>query len=289
MACITRMKKQFYIFLYVFAGLISCQTEEDNSVQIIEKVRPETSTILIDTIDYNKYSFWPNDMETSWLSKAQYYFKYIGPQKDTIFFSPQSGLIPPPPPPGQAKAKTKYNYPKRVHVTEKYEIDWLEDRNYLPIDTAKIDIKIDTTIKFNNSYPVFLRNTEPDTIFIGYGRHVPLIMEAKDSTGKWNPIEERTVYSCGNGVNSIFLPPTYMAITLAPIFKGSFRTDLRLTLGKNHSNIFRGNIHYRQFESKFTDRGDYKEEYKIAITLSDLNDVVPWDSTNFIALLHGTP
>ncbi len=46
------------------------------------------------------------------------------------------------------------------------------------------------------------------------------------------------------------LPPNEIVITLAPIFKGNYKTQIRLKYGKNYSKPFDGSIRYSQFEHK---------------------------------------
>ena len=104
--------------------------------------------------------------------------------------------------------------------------------------------------KINYGYPVLLTNNHTDTVTVGYGVILPLEMEAKDSTGLWKPIEKRFIYACGMGLNSIILPPNEIILTSAPIYKGDFKTDLRLVLGDNFSPVFQGNINYSQFEKE---------------------------------------
>ena len=45
-------------------------------------------------------------------------------------------------------------------------------------------------------------------------------------------------------LNSIFLPLNEVILTPAPIYKGDYKTDLRLALGDNFSPVFKGNINY---------------------------------------------
>lgn len=53
-------------------------------------------------------------------------------------------------------------------------------------------------------------NKHADTIVVGYGDLIPIIMEAKDKHGKWKVIQDRYVVGCGTGVGHIFLPPTIL-------------------------------------------------------------------------------
>ena len=86
-------------------------------------------------------------------------------------------------------------------------------------------------------------------------------MKAKDSLSNWKPVEKKWTYICGNGVGSIILPPNEIVITSAMIYNGGHETDLRLKIGKNYSKTYKGKINYRQFDSKFDDSGNYREEY----------------------------
>lgn len=57
-----------------------------------------------------------------------------------------------------------------------------------------------------------------------------------------------------------------------PIFKGNYKTQLRLSMGSNKSKAVWGNINYRQFESKFDENGNYREEYKYEMKTTENND-----------------
>jgi len=254
------MRKIVYIAFLSLLGLFACNSEITDTNNNLEKPNSKAFPVVLDTIDFNGFDYYGNNEETTWLSTANYNFFYVGPHRDTLIINHRLIYSPPPPPPGFDT--TKHKIPEYVNPLEGYYIDWLDDRNYQRWDSAKIEVKIDTTTIINNSHPVILTNNEPDTIFIGYGHYTPLIMEAKDSAGNWRPIQERFIYMCGNGVGSIILPPEEIVLTSARIFKGTYQTDLRLTIGNNSSKEFKGSINYRQFESMFTKQGDYKEEYK---------------------------
>jgi hypothetical protein len=72
-------------------------------------------------------------------------------------------------------------------------------------------------------------------------------MEAKDRSGIWQPVEERYMYACGNGINTVILPPSEIVLTSAVIYDGNFETDLRLNFMGAYSNMFRGKINLAQF------------------------------------------
>lgn len=67
---------------------------------------------------------------------------------------------------------------------------------------------------------------------------------------------------CGNGVGTVILPPNQIVLSSAMKYSGNYPTTLRLRIDSTFSNEFKGNINYRQFESIFNKRGDFKEEYK---------------------------
>ena len=156
-------------------------------------------------------------------------------------------------------SKTKSKVQKNENPYKKYIIEWNAKNRFKLNRTPKIEIQVDNSIKLTNAYPVLIRNNYSDTIQIGYGGRIPLILEAKDKSGKWKPIQDRFVFMCGNGVESELLPPKEIAMTLVPIFKGKYKTQLRLKLGENKSNPFWGNISYSQFESKYDKNGNYKK------------------------------
>ncbi|MFD1553885.1 hypothetical protein DNU06_17015 [Putridiphycobacter roseus] len=256
------MKNLLYIISFI--GLISCGTEEIEAKLQMENVYHQSFPVILDTVQFGKYDFLKENRETIWLSTANYKFLYIGKQKDTIIVDHWPSFAPPPPPPlpQEYQDKSDLKLPKYVNPLAGYYIGWLEHRNFKPCTYSKIEIKLDTTIIINNAYAVLLTNNESDTISIGYGRYIPLIMEAQDSAGDWKPIEEQYNYMCGNGVGTVILPPNELVLTNAPIFRGAYKTMLRLTIGESHSREFKGSINYRQFTSMFTIDGDYNEEYK---------------------------
>ncbi len=177
-------------------------------------------------------------------SISHFEFFYIGKLKDSILlenisFSPQ-------PPPDLSGKKSvfietntsinTYDRFRRRHNTYDYSIDSL------------IEIQVNTSIVISKSYPVLVRNLNKDTVAIGYGDYIPLLLEAKDSVGNWKPIQVPYRYRCGTGLETIILPPKEIVITMLPIFNGNYKTQLRLTYGSNMSKPFWGKIDYKQFK-----------------------------------------
>jgi hypothetical protein len=256
------MRQIQLIFNLTALFLISCQTDKNEAVT--EVVNLKHFPVVLDSLGIERFLYSFDDENPTSLSTSNYNFYFIGEVKDTVYISPFINFSPPPPPPFPSGSKTTNTKIITEHENpfKKYYIEWDEVRNYKNWKQAKIDIQVNTAIIISNSFPIMLTNSETDTIFIGYGSQVPLIMEATDSLGNWKPIQKRFIYMCGNGVGSIILPPNQSVITLAPIFKGNYKTKLRIALGDNHSKPFIGFIAYRQFESMFDEHGEYKEEYK---------------------------
>ncbi len=105
--------------------------------------------------------------------------------------------------------------------------------------------------KGHYAYPVFVRNTTTDSVWIGYGDYIGLLVEAKDSLGEWKEIEKPYIYHCGTGLNDIVLPPNYLTVTSTIKYIGNYKTKLRVKTMNNYenevySNEFTGTINYSQ-------------------------------------------
>lgn len=100
------------------------------------------------------------------------------------------------------------------------------------------------------SYPVIIQNKSNDTLIVGYGVYIPLIIEAIDSLGRWKPIQEQYFYSCGTGLPHFYLIPNEISITSCKLYEGDYFTKMRLVFGvnkTNYSNEFYGQMNYEQF------------------------------------------
>lgn len=121
-----------------------------------------------------------------------------------------------------------------------------------PGDTTEYIIEIMDYRGFYKSHPVFIKNLSKDTLSIGYGDFIPLIIEAKDSNNIWSPIQRRYIYDCGTGLTDFYLPNDEILITSCQLFDGDYNTKLRLVFdgnSKQYSNVFDGYIHYSQFKN----------------------------------------
>lgn len=129
-----------------------------------------------------------------------------------------------------------------------------------PPPYSKVEWRLKYARGNTRSYPVFVSNTSPDSLEIGYGEYLSLLLEAQDSTGKWKPIQRPFIYGCGTGLTKFFLLPKEFALTSCPLFEGDYETLLRLRFGHNKgavSNTFRGRIYYGQFEEQDIYGADY--------------------------------
>lgn len=237
----------------IFLNLISILIVSCN-VNQLNNVKKKKFPVIVDTVSTNILRF--DFFQTIPRSTANYSIYFIGKCKDTIFIQPYLDFRPPPSLSRfYKKNKTPKVKPPRMPFQE-YYVGWLEKRNYKFADKSDIEILIDTTKIMYKSYPILLTNNSIDTIFIGYGERIPLILEAQDSNKVWRPIQRDYSYGCGNGIGSILLPSNESVLTLGPIYNGNFKTQLRLTLGKNHSNTYTGFINYEQFQMDIGEIGN---------------------------------
>ena len=200
---------------------------------------------------------------------ANYFPLYFGQLKDTLVIDYKIRLYPPPPQPmivyqpvagkdSIVEPDDKYKDFRGGDEHEAYE-DYFtiaDIAGQIPWDSAIIQIHIDTTRTIANldfggfqdstfafkAYPVLLTNMTDQTAVVGYGTHIALTTEVKDKNGQWRPIERPYTYMCGTGLPIIILPPSESVLTSAPIYQGDFDTDIRLRIGDNFSQTFKGTV-----------------------------------------------
>lgn len=145
-------------------------------------------------------------------------------------------------------------------------IKYIDSNLIIPFPEINWAIKIivDTSqlLSFESSlegYAVFVINKGIDTMSLAFGLShkggeelnfaIPLRMEAKDTDSKWKPIQWPFSFLDNFGVNYINLPPDNIILTGMPMYKGAFRTKLRLEFSKEkiYSNEFVGYINRTQF------------------------------------------
>lgn len=152
----------------------------------------------------------------------------------------------------QKNIELNYNY---FQVTEKFNSLKKHNNPYsnsitIFVDTTK---KIGTTLnvfeyldteKRNNkiAYPIFIKNKTKDTLTIGYGDIIPLIIEAKDNNQIWKPIQRKIHFECGTGIMSFILPPNNCVISFMKLYSGNFKTKLRLKYEYKDISIYSNEI-----------------------------------------------
>lgn len=238
--------KNLLTYLSTLALLISCTTKQ-TSIQEVKIPKEEFSFPKF--ISKEKISI--ETVTIYWLNEEMHYPLYFGMLTDTIELKRVFGHSNPPPTPEGNKEVIALKKGK----FDDYFLDWMNLRDYRNWDSVKLNIQIDTSqfisVNGRKSHPVLIENLYSDTIYIGYGTEIPFITEALDARGNWKPIEKQFVYMCGNGLESIILPPKEFVITSVLAYTGEFKTKLRLQFGQNYSREFIGSINKTQFESEW--------------------------------------
>jgi len=235
-------------YLLITGTFFACNspTETNKKIEIQEFPYP----IIIDS---NKYEVEAIDVKR--LYHGSHYPMYFGDLKDTIYINHSPEPLDPPPPPEFGSNENPYVIEKGEY--DDYFLDWMSFRDYKGWDSGdsvKFDIQIDTIQVISNkgrkAYPVLIQNLHSDTVYIGYGSHIPLITEALNEKGNWQPIEHQYVYICGVGLRSFILPPKQYVITSVLVYTGEYKTKLRIKYGNNYSGVYTGSINKTQFELK---------------------------------------
>ncbi|WP_367392355.1 hypothetical protein [Lewinella sp. LCG006] len=239
----SKMKRVFYILL-----IITCSCAEQSKFDNEQEDTPNiySQIILVDTFQS------PLTLDTaSTISESSFHPLFIGHLSDSI--------------------PLNYSTWKVVHQTTEWDTYPMPDSLGLAlfVDTSKIvgsGIRYLPPLQLDRegilewelidvrggikSYPVFVTNLTSDTLNIGYGAFLPIIIQAVDSAGNWKPIQNHYRYFCGTGLTHFYLPVGEILITSCPLYEGAYRTRLRLAFGWdriNYSNEFFGTIDYRQF------------------------------------------
>ena len=78
---------------------------------------------------------------------------------------------------------------------------------------------------------VYLANASSDTAFFGaQDSRLPAVVEARDDTGAWRPIEYLPSSWCGNSYHTLHLPPGQYWGFRVPDYAGADTTEMRLTV-----------------------------------------------------------
>lgn len=232
------------VIIFGFSFLLSCSNHEAEEY-VVENIERENSITLIDTITTEL----KKDTST-FLKEAQFHPIYIGKKADTIRLNYNPKLI------------TQVTHSNQLYKSP----DSLDLKIY--VDTSLLCASVERYIDWKvadslgtlspifyklqyQSYPVFIENKSKDTLEIGYGEYIPLVIEALDRNSNWEPIQRTYVYMCGTGMPYYYLPSDEILITSCKLFDGDFKTKLRLVYGwetKIYSNEFYSFINESQFK-----------------------------------------
>ena len=265
------MARKYLTVLLLVPAIWSCRNNDsDRGKEGSEEGSPElgwSMPFILDT-----FGFRTNTLYRDEPGVANYYPLYFGPVKDTLEVNYSMRVYPSPSPirvytdsNGKDSIETPSDrhrdYPEPEEV-ETYEPYFLINSsvNFTRADTAGVEVHVDTAQTIRNidyasfqestfafwAYPVLITNNTGKTVQVGYGRHLKLILEARDQYGNWRPLERSFLYACGTGVADIVLPPDQCVLTSVKIFRGEFQTELRLNLEGHYSESFHGSINLSQ-------------------------------------------
>lgn len=233
-----------YKLVLIFLLLLGCNADHQGNLKIINPKKLKGWPTLVDSL---KFENTPLNNSTDTLkSWSHYLIYYIGIAKDTIIASfGNEGYYSPT---TKVWDKNFINFEGTIYLKSPL-IQYNFKRHSLIKERFNLTVEIDTLNSINNLYPVLISNKHSDTLFFKLGSYLDIVMEAKDSIGNWKSIEQANFYSCGIGLPNIILPPQNYILTFAPIYKGNYKTEMRLRFGDNYSKTWFGRINYGQFKS----------------------------------------
>ena len=146
------------------------------------------------------------------------------------------------------------------NFTRKHKFSNLKNIS-LKLDTVDLTVFADRYY----GYKLYLINASKDTLTIpAQSGRIKIIQQAKNKNGVWQDIDIFINDFCGNNYHKLRLEPSEYQIFPTPIFKGTFKTQLRfkLEIAKLiiYSNIYTGQINYGQLV-------DPKDQFKTGISL----------------------
>lgn len=213
------------IILFVSLSCFSCI----NNIKQNESIENFSYPILIDTGELKTqdsilvYTFQN--------TTAHHNIFYLGKLKDSVKISTFPFIV------GTAHSSEDYIYHSYFSsaVIPKYKY-YTSTKFKIYIDTTQLLNTIGNYNSVNKSYPAFIYNSSNDTIIIGFGEFVNPIVQIKNNENKWIDLEHPHIYDCGTGLAEIILPPNEYLISSTPIYKGNYKTKMRLKFGDNISN-----------------------------------------------------
>lgn len=180
-------------------------------------------------------------LKDSVVHSAWYTVGYAGPVADTVAFDGSVQF-------SEQKSETPYDEPiqeapdSAIHVA-------IDTSQRVAIEQLVFRMGERPTRDAFVGYPVFVVNRSSDTVSVGLGAQVALILQGQGPEGKWQPLERRYIYDCGFGLQSQLIPPQNMVVTAIPICKNGVPTQLRICYGNSCSETFVGFVEPAIFKS----------------------------------------
>jgi hypothetical protein len=255
------MMKIINVLLLTGLVLVSCTkpVKKENIEKTAENAKTEFP-LIIDTFNIDN-----KVLEMDTFTVNNYNPLYFGKLTDSIFITYHLRVSPPAQlsekiknlknPPEEPKSAFYFDLYKEYFRYGSFDMfpNW---------DSAKLKIAFDTTQKvtylnflpknykdyYYHAFPLYIQNLSKDTVMVGYGKWLDLILEAKDKENNWQEIQPRTAYYLNSSLAKIILSPNEIVLTAIPIYKGDYKTKLRLKIGNNYSEEFNGEINYSQIE-----------------------------------------
>lgn len=208
------------IFLLLYSFIIPSNNHDSNL------------PVVYETNQWHRNEFRPSKQQF-----ASYTPIYIGPQKDSINAS-------------------GYYYINRYYTNQYPHIDSVNSNTIkFTIDTTRTITKVFLVDKNNHlvpdtcsAYPVFTINITPDTLYLSNTQYISIYLEALNPKGNWQRIEQQLFSACPSGGEIIVLPPGELILTSVPVYKGGFRTKMRLNYGGVYTVEFGGGVGLGVFE-----------------------------------------
>lgn len=238
------MKSKIIVFLVAITFIMmSCLSTDKEAIPVVNKEK-RLFPVLIDTLPYKV-----TRMDVKFKKTGNYKPIFLGKFTDTIIINHYIGN-------GSMIRDTSATFKKHFKYYHR------DIGNYTTASPKNVTISIDTTtiikqVDFQGisdgsfifeAHPLYISNiSKKDTVSLGFSYDIRTGLEAKNHEGVWQEIERVTFVGCPVGLKEFVLKPQDTIITSTPIFKGNFKTKLRLKLGETYSNEFDGYINEQQF------------------------------------------
>ncbi|MBI1308086.1 MAG: hypothetical protein GC181_15885 [Bacteroidetes bacterium] len=230
------------ILIFIFCSCSKKAGDTGGSV-INHNISFPVLTDTLSCVDLNRGEDFYNRSEFSF---QDFQVCYIGKESDTLIVNNYYRISKIPLEPNTTIIPNKHRLQYRDRLCDHVLYD--SDTNRLTrIQESRCEIRVDTAQILYSEYPVLVRNSDSVRVEIGFESHLFLEIEALDSNGNWQMIiSDWNSFQCGLG-SHVFLNPGEVALTFIPILRGNYYTSLRVKMGMNYSNTFRGRINYTQF------------------------------------------